>query len=81
MTQQDITSHLAEMLDDLGKTMVNGPAVTIATGTGRGPSGRLRNFRAMNDGKLMGVARDLLAEDDDPEAIEAVTDELTARGY
>ncbi len=49
-------------------------------GTGRSGSGRLRNFAAMNDGKLTKVYLEVVAEDDDPEARERLDAELAKRG-
>lgn len=48
--------------------------------TGRGPSGRLRNFRAMSDVKLRGVMSAVWNEDNDPEAISAAHTEMGSRG-
>lgn len=47
--------------------------------TGRGPQGNLRNFRQMKLEKLQGVYRQVMSEDNDPEAIEAVEAELRSR--
>ncbi len=54
--------------------------MTELTGTGRSGSGRLRNFKAMANGKLAGVFWEVLAEDDDPEALAALRAEMVARG-
>lgn len=40
--------------------------------TGRGPSGKLRNFDAMGDAKFAAEAAKVEAENNDPEALEAV---------
>lgn len=48
--------------------------------TGRGDSGKLRNFRAMNEDKFIGVYRDVVREDNDAEAIQAVITEAAVRG-
>ena len=47
--------------------------------TGRGPTGRLRNFRAMNDGKLLFTAREVHAEANDTEAMGAILLQLEQR--
>lgn len=52
---------------------------TTLHGTGRSGSGKLRNFKAMNDAKFAGVLADVLAEGDDPEAIAAVQAEAARR--
>lgn len=49
-------------------------------GTGRSGSGRLRNFKAMNDGKLERVYWAVIEEGDDPEARDALSAEMAARG-
>jgi hypothetical protein len=48
--------------------------------TGRSGTGRLRNFRAMNDIKLCGVWDAVCDEDNDPEAYDAVLEQMLARG-
>jgi len=50
------------------------------TQTGRGPTGRLRNFRAMSAGKLQATYLAVAAEGNDPEALDALTAELDSRG-
>lgn len=47
---------------------------------GRGPTGRLRNFRAMNDTKLRDTFWAVEAERNDPTALEAIRAEMTERG-
>jgi hypothetical protein len=42
------------------------------TRTGRGPTGRLRNFAAMLPGKLADVTETVILEANDPEAIRAL---------
>lgn len=54
-------------------------AAHIAFQTGRGPTGRLRNFRAMSDTKFYDVAATIRSENNDPEAIEAINAEQEAR--
>lgn len=49
-------------------------------GVGRGGSGRLRNFKAMNDAKLALVYWQVVEESDDAEAREALDAEMKARG-
>jgi orotidine-5'-phosphate decarboxylase len=76
---QDVTARLKEMLesdDDFEQTFSE-----IADGIGRGPTGRLRNFKAMNDIKLEMVARDIMYENSDVEAMEAVVAEMERRRY
>jgi hypothetical protein len=48
--------------------------------TGRGPSGKLRNFAAMKDAKLLDALAAVEAEDNDAEALDAITFEAKARG-
>jgi hypothetical protein len=52
-------------------------------GSGRGPTGRLRNFKAMADDKLAKTLLDLLVEQNtsmfDPDAIDAVNEEMSRR--
>lgn len=50
------------------------------SGTGRSGSGRLRNFKAMNDGKLQAVYWTVVGEADDSEATDALRAEMLARG-
>lgn len=47
---------------------------------GRGPTGRLRNFRAMNDGKLTTTYRQVAYEGNDAEALAAIRAEAASRG-
>ena len=47
--------------------------------TGRGPTGRLRNFRAMNPDKLATTWGAVYFEGNDPEALTALAAELDAR--
>lgn len=47
--------------------------------TGRGPTGRLRNFRAMSDAKLLAALEAVQAEANDPEALQALEAEASAR--
>ena len=47
--------------------------------SGRGPSGKLRNFAAMNDSKLYGLAKMLAAENNDLEALAAIEAEMDDR--
>src|SRR5262245_48889582 len=49
------------------------------TRTGRSPHGRLRNFRAMSETKFAGVVAAVWSEGNDPEAREALLDELLRR--
>lgn len=51
----------------------------LAYQTGRAGSGRLRNFRAMSPDKLRDVAAAVDAEDNDPEAQEAINAEYGRR--
>ncbi len=51
----------------------------LANQTGRSGSGRLRNFRAMSPEKLQKVAAEVDAEDNDPEAQEAINAEYGRR--
>lgn len=52
---------------------VANPEMTPANGySGRSPAGRLRNFRAMNNSKLLATYRTVLYEGDDREALEAL---------
>ena len=63
-----------------GNTSGGTEEVEVLTGTGRGPTGRLRNFRAMNGEKLDAVHYAITGEENnDPEAIEAVTREYESR--
>ena len=48
--------------------------------TGRSGTGRLRNFKSMNDEKLLGVLADVEREGNDPEALTAVRQEVAGRG-
>lgn len=48
---------------------------------GRGPSGRVRNFGAMLDPKLLAVERLLTEDGNDRLAIERCRAELSKRGY
>jgi hypothetical protein len=48
--------------------------------TGRGPTGRLRNFRAMNDGKLLSTLASVRRETNDWEALNTLLGEAQSRG-
>ena len=48
--------------------------------TGRGASGRLRNFAAMRDEKVLVTYHTVKAENNDIEAINALRAELDSRG-
>lgn len=48
--------------------------------TGRGPTGRCRNFRQMSDGKLLNVLYDVRNERNDDYAFDAIVAEATSRG-
>jgi len=50
------------------------------SGTGRGPTGRLRNFRAMNGAKLIATLDAVTREANDDEALEALLAEARERG-
>jgi hypothetical protein len=50
-----------------------------ATHAGRGPTGRLRNFAAMNSGKLKKVTDQVFAEDNDREAMAKLEMVMRAR--
>jgi hypothetical protein len=51
------------------------------TSPGRGPTGRLRNFRSMSDSKLRKVMEDVTKHGKDREAMQAVYDEGVRRGW
>jgi hypothetical protein len=54
---------------------------TIGRGIGRGPTGKLRNFKAMNPAKLQKVWHELNAEEFvDDEALDACADAFIAKG-
>lgn len=56
------------------------PEMTPANGfSGRSPAGRLRNYRAMNNTKLLATYRQVLYEGDDAEALEALKAECISR--
>jgi len=73
----NVQDELRRMLAE--RTEVPGDEPAPLSGTGRGPTGRLRNFRAMNDDKLAGVYEAVYLENDDPEAMAAVAKEVEAR--
>jgi len=52
----------------------------IVVKTGRSGAGRLRNFAAMNDEKLMPVTRAIMAEDNDVEALYKLSEIWCDRG-
>jgi hypothetical protein len=52
----------------------------ILQGIGRGPQGNLRNFQRMALPKFQTVAKQVLAENDDIDAIMAVKAEAARRG-
>lgn len=58
------------------------PAFDPATAgqTGRSGTGRLRNFKSMNDAKLAATLEAVMAEQNDPEAIRAIVAETERRG-
>jgi hypothetical protein len=70
----------------LGRTTMcenTGPMVNpddAAFMTGRGPTGRCRNFRQMSDGKLLNVLYDVRQERNDDYAFDALVAEATSRG-
>ena len=47
---------------------------------GRGPTGRLRNFRAMNDSKLTSTFWTVRDEGNDSTALDAIRSEMISRG-
>lgn len=49
--------------------------------TGRGPSGKLRNFRAMNDLKLLSALDTMITEANDVEGLRAIYAEAALRGH
>lgn len=53
---------------------------SATSGSGRGPSGKLRNFKAMNDYKLDVTIRDITNEHFDREAWEKCSAECRSRG-
>lgn len=71
--EQDLSAYL----DGLGVPTVE--EHEQQTQTGRSPSGRLRNFGAMNDGKLFGVLQQVERENNDPEALSALRAEAARR--
>jgi hypothetical protein len=76
--QADVHDRLKKMLDGDGAAVL-GPAVATATQSGRGPSGKLRNFAAMGDAKLLSTLDDVRDEDNDHEAFEALVAEADRR--
>lgn len=57
------------------------PEMTPANGySGRSPRGALRNYRAMNDGKLTTTFYQVRYEGDDAEALAALQAEMNSRG-
>ena len=72
-----VTDRLAEMLQTAPAPT---QATVAATGTGRGGTGRLRNFRSMNDEKLLVTRAAVERENNDPEALAAVRAEAEGRG-
>jgi hypothetical protein len=65
----DTTQALASFLDDLGLSEAE---YETTVQSGRSPAGRLRNFGAMNNGKLFMVLEQVVSENNDPEALEAL---------
>lgn len=74
--QDPVTAKLAEELADAGFASVDQPKL----GTGRSGTGRLRNFTAMSDEKLMKTMDAVRDEGDDDEALDAMESEAVARG-
>lgn len=69
-----------------GGTTLASPTVEQAAAepwryTGRGPTGRMRNFRAMNDVKLLGCLDTMLAEANDVESLRVIYAEACLRGH
>jgi hypothetical protein len=56
------------------------PSIGDPASPGRGPSGKLRNFKAMSETKLAGVITDLHAYGQDPEALNAAQIAAAAKG-
>jgi hypothetical protein len=57
-----------------------GPQENTKLGTGRSGTGRLRNFKAMNDDKLLRTMTAIRQEGDDDEALDAAESEAVSRG-
>lgn len=92
---EDTSLWSAEDRDAEGVTQHSNRTVTSATGIsptreeaaddpvayfGRGPTGRLRNFRAMSDAKLIETYRQVAYENNDSEALTGIRAEAASRG-
>jgi len=53
----------------------------VVNKSGRGPSGKLRNYKAMTNSKLGDLYRTVSREKNDQEAYEAIEFELILRGF
>jgi hypothetical protein len=74
--QPDQTQALALFLDDLG---LSESEYETTVQSGRSPTGRLRNFGAMNNDKLFTVLQQLEVENNDPEALAVIRAEVSKR--
>jgi hypothetical protein len=63
-------------LDDLG---LSESEYETTVQSGRSPTGRLRNFGAMNNDKLFTVLQQLEVENNDPEALAVIRAEVSKR--
>lgn len=72
---------LAAYLNTLGElpNVLTEEERDAAQRSGRSPAGRLRNFGAMNDGKLALVLNQVELEGNDPEALAALRAEIERR--
>ena len=69
-----VEQRLEELLDKIARIEPPKPKRS-----GRGPAGKLRNFRAMKTAKLREVALTIATEHNDREALVAATTELGTR--
>lgn len=74
----DISAMLKDALAEQGAPAA--PITAASRRTGRSGAGNLRNFKAMNDEKLLREAQAIMHEDNDPEALAAVNAVLSERG-
>lgn len=88
MDTTSTSAKLAAMLDPRSDVVATGetPAAIVRSVTeaatsssGRGPTGRLRNFAQMAEAKLAATLAAVEAEADDEEAIDAVRAEIARR--
>lgn len=70
--QREVIKEVLDRAEEVGTAPSRENPISDGHRTGRGPSGKLRNFDAMGDAKFQAEAAKIEAENNDPEALEAI---------